>query len=104
MKAAPALPLALLLAACGSGEPESAANAFARTSNELVAKAEALNAQVENELAQTERRLESDAAQAYMDVVHRFLGEDRPQRFLDPPKRGFFSRMFGTDAPVAAAG
>ena len=63
MKAAPALAL-LLLAACGSGEPESAANAFARTSNELVAKAEALNAQVENELAQTERRLESDAAQA----------------------------------------
>ena len=48
---------------------------------------------------------QSDAAQAYMDVVHRFLGEDRPQRFLDPPKRGFFSRMFGgADAPVAAAG
>lgn len=63
MKAA--LPLALLLlSACGSGEPESAANAFARTSNELVAREAMLNAQVENDLALTEQRLESDAAQA----------------------------------------
>lgn len=48
----------------------------------------------------------SEAAQAYLDVVHRFLGEERPQRFLDAPKRGFFSRMFGsnTEAPIAAAG
>jgi septum site-determining protein MinD len=47
----------------------------------------------------------SEAAQAYLDVVHRFLGEERPQRFLDAPKRGFFSRMFGpNEAPVAAAG
>jgi septum site-determining protein MinD len=49
----------------------------------------------------------NDAAQAYLDVVHRFLGEERPQRFLDLPKRGFFSRMFGggnNEAPVAAAG
>jgi hypothetical protein len=40
-------------------------------------------------------------------VVHRFLGEERPQRFLDLPKRGFFSRMFGggsNEAPIAAAG
>jgi septum site-determining protein MinD len=48
----------------------------------------------------------SDAAQAYLDVVQRFLGEERPQRFLEPPKRGFFSRMFGasSEAPVAAVG
>jgi septum site-determining protein MinD len=47
----------------------------------------------------------NDAAQAYLDVIHRFLGQDRPQRFLDPPKRGFFSRMFGqnTSAPPLAA-
>jgi len=63
MKAA--LPLTLLLlSACGSGEPESAANQFARTANELVDRAEALNAQVENDLAQTEQRLESEASQA----------------------------------------
>ncbi len=37
----------------------------------------------------------SDAGQAYCDLVARFLGEDRPQRFLSPPKRGFFSRLFG---------
>jgi septum site-determining protein MinD len=49
----------------------------------------------------------NDAAQAYLDVVHRFLGEERPQRFLELPKRGFFSRMFGggsNEAPIAAAG
>ena len=63
MKAA--LPLTLLLlSACGSGEPESAANQFARTANELVDRAEALNAQVENDLALTEQRLESEASQA----------------------------------------
>ena len=54
----------LLLSACGSGEPESAANQFARTANELAERAAALNAQVENDLAQTEQRLESEAAQA----------------------------------------
>jgi septum site-determining protein MinD len=43
----------------------------------------------------------SDAAQAYLDLVHRFVGEDRPQRFLEPAKRGFFSRMFGTDSVAA---
>src|SRR5689334_30647 len=60
-----AFPLTLLLlAACGTSEPESAANAFARTSNELVARAEALNAQVENDLALTEQRLEAEASQA----------------------------------------
>ncbi len=38
---------------------------------------------------------ESDAGQAYGDLVTRFLGEERPHRFLIPPKRGFFARLFG---------
>ncbi|WP_024329138.1 septum site-determining protein MinD [Thioalkalivibrio sp. ALR17-21] len=38
---------------------------------------------------------ESDAGQAYDDAVGRFLGEDRPLRFVDVPKRGFFGRLFG---------
>ena len=48
----------------------------------------------------------NEAAQAYLDVVHRFLGEDRPQRFLEAPKRGFFQRMFGTtnETSFAAVG
>jgi septum site-determining protein MinD len=44
----------------------------------------------------------NEAAQAYMDLVHRFVGEERPHRFLDVQKRGFFSRMFGVDAPAAS--
>ncbi|SEM06590.1 septum site-determining protein MinD [Syntrophus gentianae] len=35
----------------------------------------------------------SDAGQAYLDVVARFLGEDRPERFLT--KKSFFARLFG---------
>ena len=45
----------------------------------------------------------ADAAQAYLDVVHRFLGEERPHRFLEP-KRGFFSRVFGGDEAATYAG
>jgi septum site-determining protein MinD len=37
----------------------------------------------------------SDAGEAYNDVVARFLGEDRPQRFMDAPKKGILSRLFG---------
>ena len=59
------LALALLaLAACGPAEPESAANTFGRTENEIAGRAQALNAQVENELSQIERRLETEAWQA----------------------------------------
>ena len=43
----------------------------------------------------------TDAAQAYLDLVHRFLGEERPHRFLEPTKRGFFSRIFGGDQAAA---
>lgn len=68
MKSALLLPLLapalLLCAACGTPEPESAANLHARTENEIAERARALNAQVENELAQTERRLEEEASAA----------------------------------------
>jgi len=37
---------------------------------------------------------ESDAGQAYADVVARYLGEDLPHRFLDEQKKGLFSRLF----------
>ena len=37
----------------------------------------------------------SDASQAYDDAVSRLLGEQRPLRFTDVPKKGFFTRMFG---------
>ena len=32
---------------------------------------------------------------AYKDVVDRFLGIDKPMRFIDPEKAGFFKRLFG---------
>jgi septum site-determining protein MinD len=38
---------------------------------------------------------ESSAGQAYADVVARYLGEQRPHRFLDVPKKGLFGRLFG---------
>lgn len=36
-----------------------------------------------------------EAAQAYEDAVARFLGEERPYRFLEE-KRGLFKRLFGS--------
>ncbi len=38
---------------------------------------------------------ETEVAQAYRDVVARFLGEERPMRFIDAHKPGFFKRLFG---------
>jgi septum site-determining protein MinD len=38
---------------------------------------------------------DTDVAKAYSDVVARFLGEDRPMRFIDAEKPGFFKRIFG---------
>ncbi len=38
---------------------------------------------------------ETDAAGAYEDAVARILGEDRPMRFLNAEKKGFFSKIFG---------
>lgn len=37
----------------------------------------------------------SDVAEAYADVIARFLGEDRPLRFVEAQKQGFFKRLFG---------
>ncbi len=37
----------------------------------------------------------SDAGQAYTDLVSRFLGEDKPHRFMHVEKKGFFSKLFG---------
>jgi septum site-determining protein MinD len=37
----------------------------------------------------------SDVSEAYRDVVARFLGEDRPLRFVDAQKAGFLKRLFG---------
>jgi len=38
---------------------------------------------------------DTDIADAYKDVVARFLGEERPMRFVDAEKPGFFKRLFG---------
>jgi len=38
----------------------------------------------------------SDVSEAYADVVSRFLGEDKPMRFVDAVKPGFFKRLFGS--------
>lgn len=37
----------------------------------------------------------TDVAQAYLDVVHRFLGEERAHRFIHEEKRGLLKRLFG---------
>ena len=36
-----------------------------------------------------------NVAEAYMDVVDRFLGKERPLRFIDAGKPGFFKRLLG---------
>lgn len=37
----------------------------------------------------------SDAAEAYRDIVDRFLGEDKPHRFLTAEKKGLLKKLFG---------
>ncbi|MBX9836390.1 MAG: septum site-determining protein MinD [Burkholderiaceae bacterium] len=37
----------------------------------------------------------TDVAESYEDLVARFLGEDRPLRFIETQKVGFLKRMFG---------
>lgn len=39
---------------------------------------------------------ESDAGQAYADIVARYLGEDRPHRFMETEKKGLLSKLFGS--------
>ena len=37
----------------------------------------------------------TDVSEAYKDVIDRFLGEDKPMRFIDAQKAGFLKRLFG---------
>lgn len=37
----------------------------------------------------------NEAGQAYDDLIARFLGEERPHRFLEVQKKGLFSKLFG---------
>ena len=39
--------------------------------------------------------MESNAGQAYDDAVARLMGEERPMRFTNVEKKGFFSKIFG---------
>jgi len=39
--------------------------------------------------------MESPAGQAYDDAVARLMGEQRPMRFTQADKKGFFSKLFG---------
>jgi septum site-determining protein MinD len=43
----------------------------------------------------------TEAADAYYDIVARFLGEEQPHRFIQTQKKGFFSRLFGSEEPSA---
>ena len=38
---------------------------------------------------------DSRAGHAYEDAVARFLGEDRPMRFMGPERKSVFKRLFG---------
>jgi len=37
---------------------------------------------------------DTDVSEAYKDLVARFLGEDKPMRFIEAQKPGFFKRLF----------
>jgi septum site-determining protein MinD len=37
----------------------------------------------------------SDVSEAYRDVVSRYLGEEKPLRFVDYEKPGLLKRLFG---------
>ncbi|MGR0278918.1 septum site-determining protein MinD [Marinomonas dokdonensis] len=39
--------------------------------------------------------VESEAGQAYVDAVDRLMGEEKPLRFLDVQRKGFFKRLLG---------
>lgn len=43
---------------------------------------------------------ESDAGQAYNDAVMRFLGEEKPHRFINGPKKSFLRRLFSSKEEV----
>ena len=46
---------------------------------------------------------ESDAGQAYTDLVGRFLGEERKHRFLQPEKKNIFQRIFSSNKEETGA-
>lgn len=46
---------------------------------------------------------ESDAGAAYQDAVARFLGEDRPMRFINVERKNIFQRLFGKHREDAKA-
>ena len=37
----------------------------------------------------------TDVSEAYKDVIRRFLGEERPMRFIEAIKPSLFKRLFG---------
>ena len=37
----------------------------------------------------------SDVSEAYKDVIARFLGEEKPMRFIEVQKQGLLKRLFG---------
>ena len=38
---------------------------------------------------------DSDVSEAYLDIVDRFLGTEKPLRFVDYEKPGLFKLLFG---------
>jgi len=38
---------------------------------------------------------DTEAGQAYVDAIDRFLGQEKPLRFVVPKKQNFFKRLFG---------
>ncbi len=51
--------------------------------------------QASNQGAPVIHQKESDASHAYQDAIARFLGEDKPLRFVDYVKPGLLKRLFG---------
>lgn len=45
----------------------------------------------------------SDAGSAYHDAIARFLGEERPMRFISNDKKGIFRRLFGKNKEEVTA-
>ena len=45
----------------------------------------------------------SDAGQAYQDAISRFLGEERPMRFVNCERKGILRRLFGKNREDVSA-